>query len=505
MSDNLSRDEGGNWYTGYNPLLVGLPHFTEISEFVDKLAFSPLAGIDLKSLGFVERDSLLVGEKVPLEPTMQTLRAAMTWWGMLETGLRARNPVLPEARRHYWAVINSAAMGAITIPPVPTRGMSIHVAKGPTGTGKTVTARRFCNLVPQVIIRKADEAAGWMELSQLIYLEVMISHDGTRGGFLTGILLQMDKALGTTYATDLPKQYRTVERLAVATVARLIAHYTGILFLDEGQIRNLIESIHAESMQMFLLMLMNSGIPLVFIGNEKAFDWVNYSQDKSRLYMNPPEIFAPIGAIDHGDVESNWDSLSIGIMGYYVLRKSIVDQNGCSKMLRRCSGGIARLALTLWCGSQRERLLCGEESIGPEDIERVYNSRAFDELRPLADGFSYRKPELLMTYPDVDAMFYAQQWGISLAKQKGSQANQDEPKRKSGAPVSGEPKKVEPKRRISEKEKFAREQTTKKKKQAIRDDLTNTLSPEDIRKKGLAGIHLSGLAAAREKAKKEED
>lgn len=505
MSNNPSHDAGGgNWYAGYNPLLVGLPHFTEISEFVDKLAFSPLSGIDINSLGLVERDGLLVGEKVPLEPTMQSVRAAMTWWGMFETGLRARNPVLPEARRHYWAVINSAAMGAGSLPPTPTRGMSIHVAKGPTGTGKTVTARRLCNLVPQVMFRKVDEAAGWVELSQLIYLEVMISHDGTRGGFLAGILLQMDKALGTTYATDLPKQCRTVERLAVATVARLVAHYTGILFLDEGQIRNLIESIHAESMQMFLLMLMNSGIPLVFIGNEKAFDWVTYSQDKSRLYMNPPEIFAPVGAIDHDDVENDWDSLSVGVMRYYVLRKPIIDPKGCSKMLRRCSGGIARLALTLWCGSQRERLLCGEESIGPEDILRFYNSRAFDELRSLADGFNFRKPELLMTYPDVDAKFYAQQWGISLSTQKGPQATQNEPK-ESGSPTSGDTSKVKPKKRTSEKAKFTREQTSNRKKQARREDLANSLSPEDIRKKGLAGIHLSGLAAAREKAKKEVD
>lgn len=505
MSNSPSQDTGGNWYASYNPLLAGLPHFSEISDFVDMLAFNPLSGIDINKLSLVERDALLVGEKVPLEPTMQSIRAAMTWWGMLETGLRARNPVIPEARRHYWAVINSAAMGAGSLPPAPTSGMSIHVTKGPTGTGKTVTARRFCKLLPQVMFRKVDQAAGWVELSQLIYLEVMISHDGTRGGFLTGILLQMDKALGTTYATDLPKQHRTVERLAVATVARLIAHYTGILFLDEGQIRNLIESVHAESMQMFLLMLMNSGIPLVFIGNEKAFDWVTYSQDKSRLYMNPPEIFAPIGAIDTGDVEGDWDSLSIGVMGYKVLRKPIIDPKGCSMMLRRCGGGIARLALTLWCGSQREKLHRGEESLGPEDILRFYNSRAFDELRPLADGFNYRKPELLLTYPDVDAKFYAQQWGMPLAGQQGSRAEESEPKKESGSTRSGGTSKVEPKKRMTERSKFDREQTLKKKKQAKCEELANSLSPEDVRKKGLAGIHLSGLAAAREKAKKEAD
>ena len=88
-----------------------------------------------------------------------------------------------------------------------------------------------------------------------------------------------------------------MERLAVATVCRLVAHYTGILFLEEGQLRNLVLSGQANLMQDFLLMLMNSGIPIVFLGNEAAFNWITYSQDSNRLYTTPSEHFMPAGAI----------------------------------------------------------------------------------------------------------------------------------------------------------------------------------------------------------------
>ncbi len=496
----MDIDKKQTWYSMYNPLLVGLPHFTEASEILDKLAFDPLSDIDLLSLGVVERDSLLVGEKVPLEPTMQSVRTAMTWWGMLVMGLRARNPVFPEAKRLYWAQINAAFIAA-PLPPAPTRGMSIHVTKGPTGTGKSVTQQRFCTFIPQVLFRGKDEAAGWKEMQQIVYLELNMSHDGTRSGFLARILLQIDSLLGTTYSIDLPKSYRTVDKLAVATVGRLIAHFTGILFIDEGQLRNLIKSGHAELMQMFLLELMNSGIPLVMIGNEKAFDWVTYSQDLSRLKLTPTEIFSPIGATNRPDADVEWISVETGVMGYYVLRDPILDPEGCSKMLRCCSGGIARLALMLWCFAQRDKLLSGIESICPADIKKVYDSTDFAELKPLADGFNYRKPELLMTYPDVDANFYARHWDIPLAEPSPTEASTGG---KQSTPDSTSASKKTSKNHKTEKAKFASEQTRKKSQKLKREELSKSLSPDDLRKQGLANIQLAGLAAARAEAKKKE-
>lgn len=484
----------------YNPLLVGLPRFTEVSDILDKLAFDPLAGIDLESLGVVDRVSLLVGEKVPLEPTMQSVRAAMTWWGMLEMGLRARNPVIPEAKRLYWAQINAAAR-ADPLPPAPTRGMSIHVTKGPTGTGKSVTVQRFCTLIPQFLFRDKDEAAGWNELQQIVYLELNMSHDGTRSGFLTRILLQIDSLLGTTYSIDLPKSYRTVDKLVVATVGRLIAHFTGILFIDEGQLRNLIKSGHAELMQMFLMELMNSGIPLVMIGNERAFDWVTYSQDLSRLHLTPPEIFSPIGSTNLPDADVEWNAVSMGVMGYWVLRGKIIDPVGCSKMLRSCSGGIARLALMLWCFAQRNNLINGIESICPEDIKKLYESPDFAKLKPLADGFNFRKPELLMNYPDVDADFYASHWKVKCTDSKPTEgATQGGGK----TPDSSDTSKSVPRKHKTEKAKFASEQTRKKNQQLKREELSKSLSPDDLRKQGLVNIQLAGLEAARTEAKKKE-
>lgn len=503
MANDSARQLDGSWYTTFNPLLEGLPRFESIDDLNDKLAFNPLEGIDIANMGLMDRHALLVGEKTPLEPTFQCVRTAMTALGMFNTSLRVRNPVLPEARRIYWAAINAASRGD-ALPLTPSIGMSILVVLGPTGTGKTVTKQRICSLLPQVVVRDRCEAAGWAgEFRQLVFLDINISPDGTRGAFVIDILLQMDAILGTNYARDQPRQFKTVDKLIIAMIGRLIAHFTGMIFIDEGQLRNLVKSGQADLMQLLLLSLMNSGIPIVFIGNEMAFDWVTFSQDKTRLYMNPKERFAPIGAIDHPYVEDEWAALATGIMNYYLLHQPVTHFEGCSKVLRKCSGGDARMALTLWCSGQVDNLLKGIETIGPEDIQRAYDAETFSDLRPLAEGFAFRKPELLLGYPDVDAYFYAQHWGVPIPDKVPNGSTPDN----SSSKQTSSPKKEtngtsKPTQHQSGKQKFAAEQTRNSKKQEERNALNKSLSPEDIRKQGLINVQLAGLAASRAKAEK---
>ncbi|MEN9478997.1 MAG: hypothetical protein RLZZ298_392 [Pseudomonadota bacterium] len=497
-----------HWFSTSNPLAQQIPYYSDPEQLASDLAFNPVDGLDLANLSITEIDELLIGEKTPLEPTMQIIRTALTWHSMLHAGLRRRNPNVAKARQLYWEAVLHKPNGKTHPFMSPTRGISVQVVKGTTGTGKSVTMARFCKLFPQVIRHGANSIAGWEALTQLVYLEVAISHDGTRGGFLTNILVQIDIALGTSYAIDLPRKHKTVERLAVATVCRLVAHYTGILFLEEGQLRNLVLSGQANLMQDFLLMLMNSGIPIVFLGNEAAFNWITYSQDSNRLYTTPSEHFMPTGAIAMNaeaqeEATMEWDAIARGIMSYYCLTLPISDPEECKKQLRKCSGGIPRLALFLWCMAQRNALFQGQESFGSKDISLVYESSAYKEHRNLADGFYFRKSDLLQDIEDVDTKLYDTYWGsvtreptVALqttaqvrAAQKGeSKENEIKKKTPVKAPKSG-------------RAKFKAEQTRQKNQDAKRNELLKNLPDGDIRSSGLVAHHLKGfqdaLAAAR--------
>ena len=513
-----STEASSTWIRQRNPLTDGLPRFPDLDSIAAALAFDPLAGIDVKSLDIATRIGLLNSEKSPLQPTSVSVQCALAWQGMLLTGLDRRNPLNNAARLDYWQTLMNPGRSVSQPPKLPSKGMAIHVVKGPTGTGKSVTADRFCALYPQQAVERAGcEAAGFKHLLQLIYLQVDMSADGTRGGFITGTLLQMDRALGTNYAASLKKQFRTVEQLTVALIARLIAHHTGILFIDEGQLRNLVQCGHADLIQLFLLQLMNSGIPTVFVGNERAFDWVKYSQDLSRLKLIPGARFSPPGSLIPGDprspstqhakllADADAQTLVDGIMSYYLLKESPQRPEECIQTLLQHSGSIARLGLTLWTSAQLQALLLhGREYVAPEDIKSAYNSTDFDALRPLADGINYRKPELFAHYPDVASAFYRKIWGFPADESASATASARQPTpppEDSARQPTHPPKKPRPGKQ-SGKSKLAAEETREANAAKERERLEKTLKEEDMRKNGLVQHALEGLAELRESSKK---
>lgn len=494
------------WIQQPNPLTEGLPRFADLDSIAQALAFDPLAGVDVKSLDIATRIGLLNGEKSPLQPTSVSVQSGLAWQGMLLTGLARRNPLNSAARRDYWQTLTKVGRAVTEPTKLPSRGMAIHVVKGPTGTGKSVTADRFCDLYPQVIERGACEAAGFKHLLQLIYLQVDMSADGSRGGFVAGTLLQMDRALGTNYATSLRKQFRTVEQLTVALIGRLIAHHTGMLFVDEGQLRNLVLCGHADLIQLFLLQLMNSGVPIVFVGNERAFDWIQYSQDLSRLNMTTCARFSPPGSLIPGDPSApsakqtktlaDADALTLadGVMSYYLLLEPPQRPEECMQTLLQCSGSVARIGLTLWTTAQLQAILThGREHLVPEDIQSVYDSAEFDHLRPLADGFTFRKPELFAHYPDVASAFYRKTWGLPAEKGAASQESAITPTQQPTKKKSGNK---------SGKSKFAAEKTREANADKERERLDKVLKNDDMRKDGLVSHALESLAQLREKSVK---
>ena len=491
----MSNLNNQSWLNLHNPLLDGIPVLKNPGDMAEAIAFDPLAYIDAKKLDFMSKHSLLVGEKMPLEPSTMSLKAALTWYGMLQTSLKARNPTSAEYKKIYHEILSIGQAGD-TSTKFPTQGISVNLLKGPAGTGKTVTYQRFCEILPQTIDHGKNEAAGWTFLRQLVFLVVPLSHDGSRGGFLFGILAEMDRVLGTTYASTLPKQFKSLDKLEVATIARLVAHYCGIIFIDEAQLRNLVESGYAEVLQLFLLKLMNAGIPIVLAGNEKAFNWINYSQDLSRLATTPLSHFYPIGALNEPNWQHEWDAVAQGVMQFYVLDVFPTDPDECKQALYIYSGGIARLALILWCNAQSEALYSGRNLISAKDIKDAFDSYAFKELRPLADGFHFKNASLLSTIPDVDATFYGRIWRSETENERPkAEPKVDKTSTEGAAKQKGKDK------RSSEETKFKSEQTRQNNLEKKRQENLKNLSDEDIRKQGLTNHHLKNFDELKKNAK----
>lgn len=485
-----------HWFHAPNLLTRHLKDWKTIDEISDALRTDPLAGLKVSGLSLVERHELLIAEKTPLLPTTQSLRLAMAMVAMHRNSLRVRNPGLASGRRLVSETIEAAKSGFDFWKAPPAPGACLQIVKGITGTAKTVTVKHTLhNLIGDQVIHHAEEPAALIKSAvQLSWLFVGMSHDGSRGGLLGGILLGVDAKLGTTFATDLPKAYKSVERLAGAVIALLHTLYLGILVIDEIQLLNLVDAPQSALMQLFILSLVNSGIPVVLVGNPSGFSWLpRFSQNLTRGIERPQVMFHPAGAVGEPE-DDEWESIYAGINAYYLLEDPVTDPIGFSALLKKRSGGIPRVALALWCSGQVEALTDGRPALELNDIETVYDSESFAEVRLLCEGFANHDPTLLMRWRDTDIPvdFYAAAWGKPIGVEPATQSGGSSATSGSPKPVAAATRTRQPRTR-SAASALKAAQTREMTAQAARDKLMESLKSGDMRLDGLRQHALASL------------
>lgn len=492
-----------HWLYEPNALLQGIPDYPDMATFADALAFDPSEGLDVSTLSAMQLNDLLNMRISTFEPTTQTMRIHSTMLGMLRGGLHPRNPARAGARARYWELINSGGRSAVVRPELVPGNFNVLLIKGETGTGKSMVIKRFQALLPEVIRHRNTPSIGWHAVDQLVYIKIPISPGGTRGGLITATLQEMDRILGTQYATDIPKKNHAIDSQTMATVARLGAHYTGMLIMEEAQLKNMVASGQSDIMELFFITVVNCEIPLVIVGNSKAFDWIELSQNLRRVFSSPAEYLRPIGSL--GDTEEDdeaWDNVFYGISRWYFLPDPIRDYNACSRTLRFRSGGIPGLAATIWEITHKDAHMRGLRSFGPEHIESAYQSQDFAPLRDLARGFAEKDPLLLVKFPDIPAQEYGKVWGkwpLSADTPVSSAASDAK------APAPTHKSKSSPRSADSKlKAQITREATA----DAQRKKVLESATEDDLRKAGITTVHMAGLDELRaemEKSKPDSD
>lgn len=480
-----------------NPLLRHI-HFPEtVEELIKSIRFTGLEGVDINSLSLMERFEYLRGEAAPYEPTINGINLVTTLQSMIRSSYRARNPILIENKRRWFSssgdVKNTHRKPLVKLPVAQTNGL---LTTGIPGLGKTQAIARYLSTLPQVIAHDEETEAGWISQTQVVFLHVGMSHDGSRSGFLEAILLEIDSVLDTSFAEEYRK-LRRVDLIAVHVIQCLKQHFLGILVIDEIQEKNLIKSGKASEMQTFLLALINSGLPTVLVGNPAGFNWLDgFAQGEQRTDERGNFTFHPCGALDD-DTANNWEAVFKGISSYYVLPSPVGDLQSCSSALLELSGGIPRLALSLWRKAQDQALVQSKDCIMAAGLYEAYNSLEFSaSARIQAQGFHTRNPKILETYRDMNSAYYMEIWKNGVNEGDCSDNGNDigVVTKSNGLPSGGQ-------RMRSEKSKYEAAKTRQNNKEEKREQLAKTLTQEDLRNKGVTSVVLDGLSQCESKEK----
>lgn len=401
-----------------NPLRLGVGPYRSQRELLAALVNSPITPDNVAAVPWARRLDVVGEFRNIFVPTAQTLEIASAMQDMLYEGLDRRDPRVQENRLH---IARSAALKGKPLAEVPwfpqddatALGMLIE---GITGTGKSKVVNRVLDLYPQVVDLGPSEEGGWAQLRQLVWLRVHMPSDGSRGGFLIGAFVELDKALGTRYLD----QYKnwTIEKMLVMFLHLLTVHRCGILVIEEAQAKAL-SSIapYGREFLTFFLRLLNFGIPTVLIGNPLAFVALREStQDMSRFSESGAFRLEPV--MDHRSKDWNlwmkrlWAPtlLDQADAPYQPYSDHPLDATLEGFVWRR-TGGFPRFVSRLRREVQAYALSNTAPQITAEIVERVYRSNAkFSGIRPLIEAFVNKDWPALHSYGDVPSGDYRKLW-----------------------------------------------------------------------------------------------
>lgn len=166
-------------------------------------------------------------------------------------------------------------------------------------------------------------------------------------------------------------------------------------------------------------------------------------------------------------------------------------------LLFEYSGGIRDFAYRVMIVAQRLALDLGSNFITEQHLHEAYRGSDFsDKERQIIRGFVMRDPIPLIEFEDIPWEDYATRWGLRvdgnrfLSASRPAEKKMDAPaeaKQPARPPVKAKPVSQQ------EQENVKRQRTRKTNEARKRQDIKQSLSPEDMRAEGLRDYLISGL------------
>lgn len=384
---------------GSNPFLEALPPpitFAALPQALPRSAFSELP---IWTIEPAMRESLIETVDTHFVATSPILEPASGIQILLRRALVMRNPM----NRSEQIRVNR--IGIATNKDEVTRQATLDGAgmmlSGMTASGKSAVLHRSLELYApeQVIDFGNSEACGWYRLKQCVYLYVDHPSNGTRGGLLKRILLQLDAALGTDYFEQ-HKRTVNLDALQVVVCKLLTLHRVAILVVDEKQEKNFADSPWALEFVLFYLTLMNLGISVVLAGNPLAFEHLHpFSQVMRRFSTGGKHELEPATPSDRWWTRDFVPSARKANL----VEHWHIDEAERAELEFQHSGGLPGFYMALHKEVMRQALRRGgkEAIVTAKDFASAVVSPRYVEIKKIALSISALNDQSIGDYVDI--------------------------------------------------------------------------------------------------------
>lgn len=486
-----NRSEPGQATDACNPFLEAIATQISTDNLERRLQRSPLSGIDPRTLDLQRRLDLLDSMQGELfEPTLTSIDIATRLYRMIRRGYLHRNPTLPATRKRAMTIARFAGEDIKNLPWLPSPALGMRIS-GITGLGKTYEIRRALELVQQPISHGRSDAADWTHMSQATWLYIGMSHDGSIGGLLLQILVELDTVLGTDYSSQRSLTRLSNEKLAVHVGIILYNHAVGAIIIDEIQQRNFSGGARGGLAATFFLRLLNFGIPVVLMGNPLGMQVLDtFSQDMRRIGSGGSIEMLPLQLTDNDFTQF----LAPAFWGYNVLDEPTVVSDPNGEILYKYCGGIRDYACRVIVAAQRLALDLGDKHIKELHLQQAFQGPDFSgKERLLIKAFIDKDPLILRQFEDIPVSDFASRWGLVFETPQ-------EPSQSESPSNSAPQQEKRPRNKTAaqkDQESMTRQRTRAANAKANAEKTKPALDLEDMRNSGLKAHLISQLEQER--------
>lgn len=367
-----------------NPLLEGLSPFIPVPKMPAALFHEPLAAIPWRTVTPETREQYLEFVSAHFVPTTRAVDIAVRLQCAILSSLARRNPLAPaeQKRINQLALLNvDTAPDLLPALANPAAGAMLAAS---TGMGKSTLVKRSLQVIApeQVITHSRSEACGWSKMVQIAYLTLDFPQNGTRGGLVERILAAVDQLVGTDYSAR-NHRLRNLDHSLVLVMKVLSIHRVGLLVLDEMQSDNFDGCQWHREFVLYLLCLLNLGVPVMLCGQPDAF--IRIKRETQTLRR-----FSTIGNFTLNPVVPDHDEWWVRQLVPGIMRFNLCEEiEGLADIARvslELTGGVPGFFACAWKEAQRLALRrCGRTAkLTFGDFESVSRCEAVAELMQAA-------------------------------------------------------------------------------------------------------------------------
>jgi len=351
-------------YAG-NPLVLALPPLRTDREIVELLTIDWMVPREEeRSAPAYLREAMLERLSQFQFPLPETFRAFRNIERAITSGYLARNPMTPTGQYYLHYPSPDATEAQPRTGPFRPTGRALSLF-GASGAGKSWGVDRVLSAFPQVIHHTTFNGRP-ANFDQLVWLKVDCPSKSTLWGFARKIVAALNKLVVKDEESFTAGNPRNLPDMEQKIVRMLKSRFLGLLSLEELQNLEVGTDERRKELQNFFLTIINdSGIPILFIGNE---DSVAVLQDTLR---NARRAEAG-GCVLQNTIDKRvWPSFVDRLWQYQYTRVSTPLDKDLSASLYRLSSGLPDFAVRIFEEAQRSVIGSNDETLRKDVLEKA--------------------------------------------------------------------------------------------------------------------------------------